>query len=340
MSSAHTNQKQYDATVFIGRFQPIHAGHVHVIQKALDLSNTAIILVGSAFSSRTIRNPFTFEERRDMIKSVFSDPRVVVLPIPDFPYDDNRWIVEVRKGVSGVTHSENIALIGHEKDHTSFYLKLFPTWDSISVPNYQQISSTPIRMQFLKTLQYEQNLNDPRVPVDLSLYQDRLVSVREDLQMVEKYQQAWEHSPYPPTFVTVDSVVVQSGHILLVKRGALPGKGLWALPGGFIRQDERLLDGAIRELREETKLKVPAPVLKGSLKQQMTFDDPHRSSRGRTITTAFHFSLEQGSSPEIRLPKVKGGDDAQHAFWMPINEVPREQMFEDHYGIMSYFLNI
>ena len=67
--------------------------------------------------------------------------------------------------------------------------------------------------------------------------------------------------------MTVDAVVVQSGHILLVKRGDMPGKGLWALPGGFLNQEETMLDGAIRELKEETKIKVPVPVLKGSIKE-------------------------------------------------------------------------
>ena len=48
------------------------------------------------------------------------------------------------------------------------------------------------------------------------------------------YRRAWEAAPYPPTFVTTDAVVVQSGHILLIQRKAAPGKGLWALPGGFL----------------------------------------------------------------------------------------------------------
>jgi bifunctional NMN adenylyltransferase/nudix hydrolase len=81
--------------------------------------------------------------------------------------------------------------------------------------------------------------------------------------MIEKYKESWKAAPFPPTFVTVDAVVVQSGHVLLVKRKAMPGAGLWALPGGFLNQEETLLDGAIRELKEETKIKVPVPVLKG-----------------------------------------------------------------------------
>ena len=135
--------------------------------------------------------------------------------------------------------------------------------------------------------------------------------------------------------MTVDAVVVQSGHILLVKRGDMPGKGQLALPGGFLNQNETMLDGAIRELKEETKIKVPVPVLKGSIKESKTFDAPNRSSRGRTITQAFFIDLGVGE-----LPKVKGADDAEKAFWVPFNEVKQEKMFEDHFHIIDNFINI
>ena len=153
---------------------------------------------------------------------------------------------------------------------------------------------------------------------------------------INKYKSAWAAAPYAPTFVTCDAVVVQSGHILLVERKANPGKGLWALPGGFVNQDERLVDAALRELREETKLKVPAPVLKGSIKQQKVYDEPSRSERGRTITHAFHMEL----AADAKLPKVKGADDAKCAFWLPLNELSSKRMFEDHYFIIQDILGL
>jgi bifunctional NMN adenylyltransferase/nudix hydrolase len=131
--------------------------------------------------------------------------------------------------------------------------------------------------------------------------------------------------------VTVDAIVVQSGHVLLVKRGAMPGKGLWAMPGGFINHDERINDAVIRELREETGIKIPDKVLKGCIVEKDVFDDPNRSSRGRTITHAFLIHL----SPDISLPKVKGGDDAAKAKWVPISNLKQEDFFEDHYHVLQ-----
>jgi bifunctional NMN adenylyltransferase/nudix hydrolase len=167
---------------------------------------------------------------------------------------------------------------------------------------------------------------------------DWFETLSEEYQMVKKYKEAWKAAPFPPTFMTVDAVVVQSGHILLVKRGDMPGKGLWALPGGFLNQDEKMLDGAIRELKEETKIKVPVPVLKGSIKSSHTFDAPNRSQRGRTITQAFFIDLGFDS----KLPKVKGSDDAEKAFWVPLDEVVRnrDKFFEDHVAIVDYFTHI
>jgi bifunctional NMN adenylyltransferase/nudix hydrolase len=121
-----------------------------------------------------------------------------------------------------------------------------------------------------------------------------------------------------------------------VKRKSEPGKGLWALPGGHLNEHETQLDGAIRELREETKLKVPDAVLKGSLVAEKTFGDPHRSQIGRVITQAFHFRL----APQLELPKVKGADDAEKAVWLPISEVAEDMFFDDHYHIIQHFLGL
>ena len=152
-----------------------------------------------------------------------------------------------------------------------------------------------------------------------------------EYEHIRTYKKSWAAAPYPPIFVTVDAVVVQSGHVLVVRRGAAPGKGLWAMPGGFVNQDERIRDAVIRELREETGIKVPDPVLRGSIVEQDVFDDPNRSARGRTITHAFLIKLKD----DVALPRVKGMDDADKARWIAIADLRREDFFEDHYDIIQ-----
>jgi bifunctional NMN adenylyltransferase/nudix hydrolase len=154
----------------------------------------------------------------------------------------------------------------------------------------------------------------------------------DEASLTREVRPRWTGAPYPPIFHTVDAVVLQAGYILLIERRGLPGKGLLALPGGYIGEHERIQDSMLRELREETRLKVPPSVLAGSIKARRDFDHPYRSARGRVITTAFLIQLAASGEG---LPKVRGGDDAKRAFWLPLDELEPERMFEDHYHIIQ-----
>ena len=89
--------------------------------------------------------------------------------------------------------------------------------------------------------------------------------VHDEYEFIDDYNDSWSNSPYPPVFVTADALVQQGNYVLLIKRKNCPGKDTWALPGGYINQYESILDGMVRELREETGLKLPVPVIKGSI---------------------------------------------------------------------------
>jgi len=265
--------KNYNFAVFIGRFQPYHNGHQCVIQEALKRAEHLIVLCGSAHIPVSYRNPWTFKERKTMVLASFSEQdaeRITVLPIIDSPYNDSFWLQSVQTIVGGVVHSLNtmphsqpeIALIGHNKDHTSFYLKKFPQWDAIKVENLQGIDATGIRQQYFSS---QENFQDSSflqaiTPKGTQTFfakqyaQQDFDYIFDENAFVLQYAKAWATAPYPPVFVTVDAIVIQSGHVLLVERRARPGKGLMALPGGFIDPAEKLIDGCIRELREETGL--------------------------------------------------------------------------------------
>lgn len=343
------SNKEFHALVFIGRFQPLHKGHAAVIEEALNKADEVIVVVGSSRSARSIRNLWTFEERKKMIKAEFPTERVKVVGVPDYPYDENKWIAAVQAVVySSMKYTPDpirIGLIGHNKDHTSYYLNIFgpSSWKSVNVENYMSLNATDIRNQLLidpNVYLYNDDVRNKMCKSTVNLFTENdefymLRGMKKEFDMIQKYKESWKAAPFPPTFVTVDAVVVQSGHLLLVKRKHAPGMGLWALPGGFVNQHEKLVDAAIRELREETRLKVPAPVLYGSIKGHHTFDDPNRSTRGRTITTAYHIDLGYGP-----LPKVKGSDDAVDAKWVEFKAVDPTTMFEDHASIVDFFLNI
>ena len=297
-SSAKDN-KHYRYLVFIGRFQPFHRGHKAVIDEALKRADNVIMLIGSANLPRSLRNPFSVAERAAMIKGAYSAAeaaRIHCVALDDALYNDTRWLQYVQAGVKSVTGDlqTDIGLIGHSKDSSSYYLSLFPNWASVSVPSYHNLSATPIRDSYLMgaTPTPERTPESTRKVLNEFKKTDEYQNLHEEADFIDKYKRQWESAPYPPTFMTADALIVQSGHILLVERRSMPGRGLWALPGGFLNPKETLFDACIRELREETRLKVPEPVLRGSCHSQHTFDDPYRSARGRTITQAFIFNLK------------------------------------------------
>lgn len=344
----------FDLLIFIGRFQPFHNGHLAVIRKGLQEAKHVLVLVGSTNRAKSVRDPFSFDERATMIRLSLPDVahRLIIEPLPDSLYNDHAWLRNVHYTVDVVATrmdlgpTAQIGLIGHSKDHSSYYLKLFPDWGGIAVANFAGINATQIRKILFELPVHTageiqaQLLGLRAVPDAVGTWlahyclSESYRHLRQEADFVADYKRQFSGYKYPPTFNTADAVVVQAGHILLVQRAASPGKGLWALPGGFIGQTETALAAAIRELREETKLKVPEPVLYGSLKQQFSFDDPHRSVRGRTFTTAFYFDLVA----QLALPKVKGGDDAAAAFWLPLSRLRCEDLFEDHFFIVQKFL--
>lgn len=336
--------KKYDTLVYIGRFQPVHSAHVETIRRATELARQVIIIVGSANQPRTYKNPFTSQERQCMLVDALrgiGEPTcsVRIEHNIDTIYNDQAWAIRVQnivqKHTLGMT---KIGVIGHDKDESTFYLKMFPQWSREHVELIEPLDATGIR-----DLYFRQGLNlkfiEGVVPRSVLKFLDNFKGTTDYEQIIRErefianYKKQYESLPYPPVFVTTDAVVIQSGHVLMIRRRSEPGKGLWALPGGFLNanSDKSVVDAAIRELREETGIKVPVPVLMGSVKDSKVFDAVGRSARGRTITHAFKIVL-----PDGELPKVKGSDDADKARWVPIAEVKSEECFEDHYEIISW----
>ena len=137
-----------------------------------------------------------------------------------------------------------------------------------------------------------------------------------EYRYLQDYQAAWANTPYPVVFVTTDAVVIRSGHVLVVRRAAHPGRGKLAMPGGFLNIKETLLASCIREVIEETGLQISD--LAAYQRSQAVFDYPGRSLRGRTVTHAFQFDLGIG-----QLPLLRPGSDAADAVWLPLERGAR-----------------
>jgi bifunctional NMN adenylyltransferase/nudix hydrolase len=342
--------KKYDLAVVIGRMQPIHNGHVHLISKALEYADRVLVLFGDTGGPRTIKNPFTPEQRAEMLDKIWYDLKFDGVyswgELLDDP-NDQIWIQKVSDAIKNFSTLKKVCIVGHSKDDSSSYLEWFPQYDFINVgfkmigSQALNIDATKIReLTFTNQVMYTRSV----VPeatynflVDWSLTATAM-NLKAEYEYIQSYKKSWEVAPYPVIFSTADAVVIQSGHVLLVRREKEIGAGLLALPGGFVEQKDTLFQTALKELKEETGIKLQDEVLERCYKAKEIFDDPGRSLRGRTITTAFLFKLNDACD----LPKLNPGKDPDggtiDAMWVPLNEVKRETMFEDHYFIIQTML--
>lgn len=127
---------------------------------------------------------------------------------------------------------------------------------------------------------------------------------------------------YPRPALTVDVVLAtreDTPRVLLIQRAGDPFKGRWALPGGFVEENERLVDAAKRELQEETGLRI------NDLEQLYTSGDPGRDPRGWTVSVVF--------LARVDVMTATAGDDASDARWFALGELP--ELAFDHGMILG-----
>jgi bifunctional NMN adenylyltransferase/nudix hydrolase len=327
--------------VFIGRFEPFHLGHNMILQEGLTLAEKVIVVLGSHKKAPTSKNPWTSDEREQMIRVTLTpeqNARVEFIPIRDYLYQENNWIVEIQQKVADYTeYSDNVKLIGHKSDRSSYYMNLFPQWgEPIDFKTDVPTHATDIRNLYFTLDAGFKKFVHPKTAEFMVEFQKtaQFERLKAEFDHINQYKEEWRGAPFSPTFVTTDAIVIKSGHVLVVRRKGALGKGLIALPGGFLNQHEFIVDGCVRELREETGIKVNAADLMKSIEGEHVFDAPGRSLRGRTITHGFYFDLGSGL-----LPMVKGADDADKAWWMPLSEFQtrEEEFFEDHFHVVNFF---
>ncbi|SEA75974.1 bifunctional NMN adenylyltransferase/nudix hydrolase [Variovorax sp. YR216] len=339
----------HDLAVLIGRFQPFHNGHLSLLKQALVLAPRVVVVIGSAFGARSPKLPFDWQDCARMIRAAVPESeraRILCVPVRDY-FDEARWVATVRRAVAQALAEHHVAppastvLLGHFRDPTRDYLGAFPDW------TLHTLEGTPIRRaSALRDAVFahgeaglaEISTEVPPGTVDfLREWSARpsFENLRQEAAILREYDIAWSVAPYPPVLVTVDCVVKCGDRVLVIQRGHAPGKGLLAVPGGFLEQRETTFQSALRELEEETHLDVPHATLQSCLKGNDVFDRPDRSQRGRTITHGFFFDLGDREPPSIRAD-----DDAAAASWMPIDRLcaSEERFLDDHFQMLDHYL--
>lgn len=330
-----------DIAACIGTFHlPRHADFAR-LRHALARAPQVRVFLAGAHRPRSPRHPFTWEERAHLLQQGLGGDerqRVQFHPLRE-GVGAERTRAELAQAVPA---GAQVLLVAGASQEGSWPVP--PGWNGEALPGIAEpVPESVLREQLLSAAQPATALAALQAdlpPHVLQFLRDwstgpDYAHLREEYQQIAREKAAWSVAPYPVVLVTVDAVVRAAGHVLLIRRGQAPGKGLRALPGGFLDVHETVRESALRELAEETRLDLPE--LQSALRGVQVFDDPQRSQRGRVITHAHFFDL--GERP---LPGVRGDDDAAAAEWVPIDQLPglEAAFMDDHFLILDHFLGL
>lgn len=334
--------------VVIMRAQQFHIGHEHILsvtleEAAKEPTNQVMVLLGSANKTRSMENPFTFNERAQMIRGVFPRSKLIIKPLPDFDYDDRAWedylhetIGETAKTFWGHNYFAPVFVSG-AKDSDDHLRKLWARGaDVVAVDPitslHVPISATAIR----KALADGRVLGDFFPKYDINIIQDGMDFLEMEKIKVDKYKEMWKFAPYPVQFSATDALIRDaSGKYLLIERGGEFGEGCLALVGGFLEENFTYEDNMKKEVQEETGICLDDTL--HTIVTSWVCDNPKRDSRGRMTTMAFLVQLHVNFE---NIESLRAGDDAADVHFYEEDNLFSLLMWADHYGIARKLLTL
>ncbi|MGZ5180548.1 MAG: NUDIX domain-containing protein [Ramlibacter sp.] len=334
-----------ELAVCAARFLLPNASNLALVRAALQRAPRCMVFIRRAHLAPSPANPFAWNDRAAMLHDALGEAeraRVDIVPLREH-WDDQRLLRDMGAAAGG---TQPVAwLLAAEPPVDAEDL---PTgWsiervdggdgDAQAAAWLEQLYAADDPARGLAALEHQQL---PPQSVDFLrrwLATPTCATVRDDWRQNAHEKRQWSVAPYPVVLVTVDAVVRAGGHVLLIRRGRSPGRGLWALPGGFLEPREAVLHAAVRELVEETGLPLSMRQMRQRLRGVRIFDHPERSQRGRIITHTFFFDLG-----DMEPPRVQGADDAAAAQWVPVAQLPEleAQLHDDHFHMLDTFLGL
>lgn len=330
----------YDVSVFIGRFQPFHKGHLHNILEALQHSKFLVVNVGSSHSSSNIKNPFSYEFRKklitlDLLSAGIDLSRVAVEPLSDYFYQEELWQESLRCNVlKHVAYDQSIAIVGHEKDESSYYLKSFPEWGFIPVTNYKNYNATDFREAYYcgnildEYMCSNNRLNGSYQSLKDYMSKPNYYRLKQEYEIVNKHKELCYKDQVSHD---VALFIIHKGKILLSKRLFHPGLGLWSLPMGNIIGAESVEDSLYRNFNSNNVIIENNESFAYTKLPTVIFDYESRSLLGRVISHVGVFVIASD------LHVVNNSSN-----WLDsrlITETMCDRMYSDNYQIISILLD-
>lgn len=335
--------------VVIGRFQGYHKHHHDHIRRAALENDVLVVVIGSCNARTSIKNPFSVHDRVAMISSniicdTATEYKVVKYCYANDNISNDVWADEIKKNVHQYGHE--VTLYGCDKDDSTFYFKLFSEWKLSLTTDVSGFSATDLRKAWFQTHQTGYGMEKfPNIPEPTVRFLQKRGKFSSDLQKEWDYylgeKETFKDYPFPESlnFNCADAVVVHNDMVLFIQRKFVPGKGCWALPGGFKNANETFLDAAVRELEEETNMSLRKKDLMKYYVGSKLFDNPHRSLGIPRNTMAAYFDISELAHDSI---VTKASDDAMATRWIARKDAQiMSSIYDDHnFIVQHYFENI
>lgn len=294
--------------LYIGRFQPFHNGHKDAIEQMANAPDVAriIIGIGSAQFHDYLDNPFTVDERAEMIKrSLQIEKPYKIVPIKDI-HDFPKWVPFVER----ICPKFDVLYSGNTLVKRLFSERGYEARDLNF--NFTR-SGTDIRIMMFEEDKWQNFVPEGTADV---INDEKVRGVERLLELHNRHLR----------FAVTSDIILQNadGRFVFIRRKAEPYKGMLALPGGYVEPGkETTLQAAIREAQEEIGVEIINPQFLG------VYDKPQRDPRGPCITHVFYAREYQG--------ELKAGDDAASLILLRRDEI-NEPLAFDHMQIVEDYL--
>jgi bifunctional NMN adenylyltransferase/nudix hydrolase len=348
--------------VMIGRFSFIHRQHERTLQIMAAENDYILVQIGSANRCESKKNPHEYAIRAmimsEVLKRIKPNGQWRIVALNDTLYNEERWKMRVyahgeQYAEQIGVHPERITLYGTDKDESTYYMNSFPQWKTKDVGKVEDIDATRLRELWFRhsqTVPGGLRLQDHLVPEMFNYLRDghkfNAALQRDWYYLTVTEPEKFKDYPYPEALNVMcgDAIVECANHILTVTRSGELGYGQIALPGGHKNKNETAFQAALRELFEETNLRVPEQTILNCVKQTHLFDHP-----GRTLSSVPKSTLGVYIKIEARdgkFPRANGGDDAAHPTlpnggirWIPKYDIisGKVKMWDDHPDIVDFF---
>lgn len=324
-------------SVVIGRFQPLHEGHVDLITRAKEEGEHVLVLVGSANQLPDFKNPLSYKERLELLVTVVGNEGITYRPLPDQDSDE-QWESDVIGHVLSLEEDPTEVMIFCNSKDEETYRKsfLFP----VTTVDNLDIDATSVRHAwYTKTLWTVEHQVHPYVMSKLSTHYDLERLSNEYSTTVTMHSRKKEGHPFGNPMEPVSfAVIIQNGKLLTGRRNGARGKGQLGLCGGFVESSETTMEACIRETKEELGVDLGSLISQGQAVCMAQCVSENLGDLGvRTLGVNYLFVI----NPDVELLITEDGEETTGHEWLDIMAVceNKELLFFNHNQIVRQLLS-